>query len=406
MKIMNIIKVAMFSLGKNKMRSFLTMLGIVIGVAAVIAMLAVGQGAREAIQTQIQKLGTNMIIIFPSSIFQSGVSTGAGTSVKLTAADADAISAECPSVEYVSPTIRTSAQVIYKNSNWRTQIQGGNTSYFYIRNWSLKQGNYFSENDIKSSANVCVIGQTVVQNLFGNNINPIGKLIRVNNLPFKIIGTLQPKGQTAMGNDQDDIIIAPFTTVQKKILGWTWVNVILASARSSGSINDAEQQITEVLRARHQLQPWQQNDFTVRTQTDIATTAESTSRVLTILLASIASVSLFVGGIGIMNIMLVSVTERTREIGIRMSIGARGRDILYQFLIEAIVLSLLGGIAGVILGVVSSDLISTLAGWATLISAQSIILSFGFAGAVGIFFGFYPARKAALLNPIDALRFE
>ena len=406
MNLMNIIKVAMFSLGKNKMRSFLTMLGIVIGVSAVIAMLAVGQGAREAIQTQIQKLGTNMIIIFPSSVFQGGVSSGAGTSVKLTAADARAITAECPSVEYVSPTIRTSAQVIYKNLNWRTQIQGGNTSYFHIRNWSLKQGNYFSENDIKSSANVCVIGQTVVQNLFGNNVSPIGKLIRVNNLPFKVIGILQSKGQTAMGNDQDDIIIAPFTTVQKKILGWTWVNVILASARSSGSINDAEQQITEVLRARHHLQPWQQNDFTVRTQTDIATTAESTSRVLTILLASIASVSLFVGGIGIMNIMLVSVTERTREIGIRMSIGARGKDILYQFLIEAIVLSLFGGIIGVILGVVASDLISSLAGWATLISAQSIILSFGFAGAVGIFFGFYPARKAALLNPIDALRFE
>ena len=406
MKISNVLKVAMFSLGRNKMRSFLTMLGIVIGVAAVIAMLAVGQGAKQAIQTQIQKLGTNMIIVFPSAVSQGGVSSGAGTSIKLTAQDADAISAECPSVEYVSPTIRTSAQVIYKNMNWRTEIQGGNTSYFYIRNWSLQQGNYFSENDIKSSANVCVIGQTVLKNIFPGNINPIGKLIRVNNLPFKVIGILQAKGQTAMGNDQDDIIIAPFTTVQKKMLGWTWVNVILASARSSADLSDAEQQITEVLRARHHLKQREPDDFTVRTQTDIATTAESTSGVLTVLLASIASVSLFVGGIGIMNIMLVSVTERTREIGIRMSIGARGKDILYQFLIEAVVLSLFGGIAGVILGIISSDLISTLAGWATLISVQSVILSFGFAGAVGIFFGFYPARKAALLNPIDALRYE
>ncbi len=406
MNILNVIKVAILSLGRNKMRSFLTMLGIIIGVAAVIAMLAVGQGAKSAIQTQIQSLGTNMIIVFPSAVSQGGVSTGAGTSIKLTPEDAAAIANECPSVEYVSPVIHTSAQTIYKNMNWRTEIQAGNTNYFQIRNWTLQSGNFFNENDIKSDANVCLLGQTVVQNLFGTSVNPVGQLIRINNLPFKVIGVLNAKGQTAMGNDQDDIIIAPFTTVQTKMLGWTWVNVILASAQSSAAINDAEQQITEVLRSRHHLQTWEPNDFTVRTQTDIATAAESTSRVLTILLASIASVSLIVGGIGIMNIMLVSVTERTREIGIRMSIGARGKDILYQFLIEAIMLSLLGGLIGVLLGITASDLISSIAKWTTLISPESIILSFGFSGAVGVFFGFYPARKAAMLNPIDALRYE
>jgi putative ABC transport system permease protein len=369
-------------------------------------MLAIGQGAKFAVESQIASLGTNMLLVFPGATMQGGVSSGAGTNIRLTEEDAVALKEQCPAVAYISPVVRTGEQIVFGDVNWRTSIQGVIPEYFNIRDWPLETGNYFTDSDVRGSTKVCVIGQTIVKNLFGDDVDPIGQTIRIRKLPFKVVGTLKAKGQNSMGQDQDDIIIAPMTTVQKKLLRWTWIAMITASAQTQNQIYEAQQQMREVLRTRHKLLPWENDDFTIRNQTDIASTAEATSAVMTILLASIASVSLIVGGIGIMNIMLVSVTERTREIGIRMSIGARSRDILYQFLIEAIVLSIFGGVIGVGLGMLASELISSLAGWPTLIGPESIILSFGFAGAIGIFFGFYPARKAALLNPIDALRYE
>jgi len=382
------------------------MLGIIIGVAAVIAMLAIGQGARYVVESQIASLGTNVLIIFPFASSQGGVRWEAGTSIRLTQDDAEAIREQCPAVQYVSPTVRSGEQIVAGNLNWRTRVEGVLPEYLLIRDWPLASGNSFTDTDVRGATKVCVIGQTVAKNLFGENADPVGQTIRIRKQPFKVVGVLTAKGQNAMGQDQDDIIYAPFTTVQKKILGIWWINMITVSAVSQASIYDAQNQITELLRSRHKLLPWEENDFTVRNQTDIASTLDATSRTMTILLAAVASVSLIVGGIGIMNIMLVSVTERTREIGIRMSIGARSRDILYQFLIEAIVLSLLGGLIGVGLGVASSHLISSTAGWPVLVSGFSIGLATVFAAAIGIFFGFYPARKASLLNPIDALRYE
>lgn len=406
MNLPNILKVAFRSLGRNKLRSFLTMLGIIIGVAAVIAMLAIGQGARFVVQSQIASLGTNVLIVFPFAASQGGVRLEAGTSVRLTEDDANAIREQCPAVQYVSPTVRAGEQVIAGNLNWRTRVEGVLPELLLIRDWELETGSMFTDSDVRGATKVCVIGQTVARNLFGENADPVGQVIRIRKQPFKVLGVLKAKGQNALGQDQDDIIFAPFSTVQKKLLGITWVNSIVVSAVSQAAIYEAQNQITELLRTRHKLLPWEENDFTVRNQTDIASTFEATSRTMTILLAAVASVSLIVGGIGIMNIMLVSVTERTREIGIRMSVGARSRDILYQFLIEAIVLSLFGGLIGVGLGVVSSHLISSTAGWPVLVSGFSVGLSSLFAAAIGIFFGFYPARKASLLNPIDALRYE
>jgi putative ABC transport system permease protein len=405
MNILNILKVAMRSLNRNKLRSFLTMLGIIIGVAAVIAMMAVGRGAQNRIEEQIATLGTNVLMIFPGSSNQGGVRGGMGSMSTLTPDDLEAIKTQCPAVQLISPAIRTGGQVVFADNNWATQVMGGTAEYFSIRNWPVSSGQYFTEADIRGATKVCVLGQTVVDNLFKGG-DCIGAVIRIKKLPFKVVGVLAMKGQSAQGSDQDDIIIAPYTTVQKKLMGVTFLGTMLASAVSDDAMNEAQSQITQLLRSRHKIQAWDDNDFTVRSQTEIANAAESTTQVLTILLASIASISLLVGGIGIMNIMLVSVTERTREIGIRMSIGARGRDILFQFLIEAMVLSLLGGTIGVILGVTSSKLISALAGWPTVVSAMSVGMAFIFSAAVGIFFGFYPARKAALLNPIDALRYE
>jgi putative ABC transport system permease protein len=406
MNVLNVLKVASRSLGRNKLRSFLTMLGIIIGVAAVIAMLAIGQGARYTVESQIASLGTNMLIVFPFASSQGGVRFEAGTSIRLTEDDAAAIQDQCPAAQYISPFVRSSEQVVAGDVNWRTQIQGVLAEYLTIRDWPLESGNVFTDSDVRAATKVCILGQTVVKNLFGDNADPVGQTIRIRRQPFKVIGVLIGKGQSATGQDQDDFIIAPFSTVQKKILGITWVNTIYVSAVSQAAIYDAQNQITDLLRSRHRLLPWEDNDFTVRNQTDIASTAESTSKTLTVLLAAIASVSLIVGGIGIMNIMLVSVTERTREIGIRMSIGARSRDILFQFLIEATVLSLFGGLLGVGLGVGSSYIISSTAGWPVLVSGFSVGLSSFFAAAIGVFFGFYPARKASLLNPIDALRYE
>ncbi len=405
MKIVNILVSAFRALQRNKLRSFLTMLGIIIGVGAVIAMLAIGQGAEYSVKQQIAALGTNVIMVFPGAQQTGGVRISAGSAVTLTEEDAAAISKECPAVEYISPGSMAAGQIIAGNLNWSTSIQGVGVDYLTIREWPLAYGEFFTDQDVKSAAKVCVVGQTVADNLFPDS-SPVDQTIRIRNVPFKVTGVLLKKGQNALGQDQDDIIIAPYTTVIRRLSHWPNLRFILVSAASMNEMTTAQSQITDLLRMRHKIQPTDADDFTIRNQTDLAATATATTEILTILLASIASVSLLVGGIGIMNIMLVSVTERTREIGIRMSIGARSRDILTQFLIEALVLSLVGGITGIILGIVGSSVISNLAHWPTIVTAFSIALSFGFSIAIGIFFGYYPARKAAMLNPIDALRYE
>ena len=405
MKILNILLSAFRALRRNKMRSFLTMLGIIIGVGAVIAMLAIGQGAEYSVKEQIAALGTNVLMVYPGAQQQAGVRTAAGSSVTLTEDDAQAIARECPAVQYISPGAFAGGQIIAGNLNWSTAIQGVGADYLEIRQWPVEYGDFFTDQDVKAAAKVCILGKTVADNLFPES-SPVDQTIRIRSVPFKVVGVLTRKGQNANGQDQDDLILAPYTTVIRRLSHWSNLRFILVSATSLNDIATAQTQISELLRMRHKIQPYEPDDFTIRNQTDLAATATATTQILTILLASIASVSLLVGGIGIMNIMLVSVTERTREIGIRMSIGARARDILTQFLIEALVLSLLGGITGIVLGVVGSSVISSLAKWPTIITAFSIILSFGFSIAIGIFFGFYPARKAAMLNPIDALRYE
>jgi putative ABC transport system permease protein len=405
MKIRNILLSAFRALQRNKMRSFLTMLGIIIGVGAVIAMLAIGQGAEFSVEQQINALGTNVLIVLPGTQQTGGVRVGAGSSTTLTEDDALAIQKECPAVALVSPGTRSGGQVIAGNLNWATSTEGTGSDYLEIRKWNIEYGDFYTDQDIKSAAKVCVLGKTVADNLFPEG-SPVGQNIRIRNVPFRVSGVLEKKGQNAMGQDQDDIILAPYTTVARRLTWYPFLRQILVSATDQANIPTAQNQISELLRMRHKIAPYDQDDFTIRNQADLATAATATTDILTVLLASIASVSLLVGGIGIMNIMLVSVTERTREIGIRMSVGARGKDILTQFLIEALVLSLLGGIVGILLGTIGSSVISGIAKWPTIITAFSIILSFGFSIAIGIFFGFYPARKAALLNPIDALRYE
>jgi putative ABC transport system permease protein len=405
MKIANILISAFRALARNKMRSFLTMLGIIIGVGAVIAMLAIGQGAEYSVQQQINALGTNVLIILPGNQQAGGISVGAGTATTLTEDDAEALLSDCPAVAFMSPGTRSGGQVIAGNLNWATGIEGTGADYLEIRQWRIAYGDFYTDQDVKSATKVCVLGKTVADNLFPDT-SPIDQTLRIRHVPFKVIGVLERKGQNAMGQDQDDVILAPYTTVKRRLTWYPYLRQILISATSPANIPVAQQQITDVLRMRHKIAPYAPDDFTIRNQADLAATATKTTDILTILLASIASVSLLVGGIGIMNIMLVSVTERTREIGIRMSVGARSRDILTQFLIEALVLSLLGGIVGILFGVSGSKVISGIANWPTIITAFSIILSFGFSFAIGIFFGFYPARKAAMLNPIDALRYE
>lgn len=405
MRFFEILRIAFDALLRNKMRSLLTMLGIIIGVGAVIAMVAIGQGAQVSVEAQISSLGSNILLVFPGSTSRGGVMGGAGSGTTLTEEDQQAVKEQCPAVAYVSPQVRMGAQIVYGDNNWSTSIQGGTVDFFSIRDWRLDKGDFFSDQDVRAATKVCLIGQTIVDQLFQSS-DPIGQTIRVGNIPIRVIGTLKSKGQNAMGQDQDDLIIMPYTTLQKRLMGHTHSWGFLASAVTKAQIPIAQEQITDLLRMRHKLGPTDDNDFTIRTQTEIADAQSATTKIMTTLLASIASVSLLVGGIGIMNIMLVSVTERTREIGIRMSIGARKRDILTQFLMEAIVMSLLGGIIGITFGVVGSGIISKLAGWPTFVTANSIVLAVFFSMAVGVFFGYYPARKASSLHPIDALRYE
>jgi putative ABC transport system permease protein len=400
-----ILKVAYRALTRNKMRSSLTMLGIIIGVGAVIAMVGIGQGAKRMIDVQIASLGDNLLTVFSGSHFHRGVRGGAGTITNLTDEDAKAIIENCPAVLRVSPRVRTGAQIVAGNLNWATSVEGYSPDFVHIRSWPVASGTFFTQQDVRGATKVCVLGKTIVDNLFPGQ-DPVGQIIRINKLPFRVLGVLSSKGQNAFGRDQDDVVIVPYTTAQKKIMGITHVSYIMASATDRTKIDLAEKQITQLLRQRHKIPPGEEDDFRVRSQLDIASVAGSTSGIMTILLGAIASVSLIVGGIGIMNIMLVSVTERTREIGIRMAVGAKSRDILTQFLVESVVLCLIGGLIGIALGVLSSQLISGLLHWPIFISAPAVALSFFFAAFVGVFFGFYPARKASLLDPIEALRFE
>ncbi|MFZ1683037.1 MAG: ABC transporter permease [Candidatus Zixiibacteriota bacterium] len=405
MKSFETLRIAIDSLLRNKTRALLTMLGIIIGVAAVVAMMALGKGAKVAIETQITSLGTNILMVRPNFTVMGGVNSGAGAAQSLTLDDIQAIRDQCPSIQYISPTTRTNRQVVAGSLNWQTQIQGGIPEFLKIRDWTLAEGEMYSDADDRSATKVCVIGKTVADELFPDG-GAVGQMIRIGKMPFKVLGTLTPKGQNAMGQDQDDFILAPFSTVQKKIQGVDFVGQIIVSAASKEAIPVAQQQMKDLLRIRHKLQDWQDDDFTIMTQTDIAQTLSSTANTMTALLASVAGVSLVVGGIGIMNIMLVSVQERTREIGLRMSIGARRKDILLQFLIESILLSMVGGFLGIALGFEATNLITRFTGWAVLVSGSSVGMAFAFAACVGMFFGYYPARKAARLSPIEALRYE
>ncbi|MEA2204151.1 MAG: putative transport system permease protein [Blastocatellia bacterium] len=407
MKLVMIIRVAFRALARNKMRAALTMLGIIIGVSAVIAMVSIGQGAQASVQAQIQSIGTNLLFVSAGAQNAGGVRTGAGDTGTntLTAEDLDAIRREVPSVAMVTPTVNSRSQLVFGNMNWNTSVQGVNEQYPDVRKWSIQSGEFFTDSDVRTAARVIVIGQTIADNLFAG-MDPVGQTVRVMNLPFRVTGVMVRKGQDQQGRDQDDIAFAPFTTVQKKLIGSPRLQIAYVSAVTQDATYTAQQQISDLLRQRHKLTANEPNDFTVRNMTDVAEAANETNNTMTVLLACIAGVSLLVGGIGIMNIMLVSVTERTREIGIRMAIGARSSAVRTQFLIESIVLSLTGGFLGIMLGIVVSLLIPALLGWPTLISTIAIIGSVIFSGAVGIFFGYYPARKAAALDPIEALRYE
>ncbi len=401
-----ILRIAFRALARNKLRSGLTMLGIIIGVAAVIAMVSVGQGAQNQVQQQIAALGTNVLSVSAGSASMHGFRMGSSSVKTLTSDDLDAIRRECPAVIKAAPGVFANGQTVYQNQNWSTRITGTTPEYFDIRMWPMKSGIVFTSDDVESAANVAILGATVVQNLFGEDQEPVGKTVRIKNIPFRVIGVTQSKGQSGTGDDEDDRIHIPYTTAQKKMLGITWLHFITVQAASRDATTVGQQQIETLLRERHHLRADEDDDFSVRNMADVAELADQAGRVMTLLLASIASVSLIVGGIGIMNIMLVSVTERTREIGIRMAIGATESDVQRQFLIEAVVLSLLGGIAGILFGISSSSMISRVLRWPTFISPAAILVAVVFSIAVGVFFGFYPARKAARLDPIEALRYE
>jgi putative ABC transport system permease protein len=404
MKSKTLVKLATQSILKNKMRAALTMLGIIIGVAAVIVMVAVGYGARTRIRAQINNLGTNMIVITPGAAQQAGVSQGAQAFPNLSLKDVDKIRAEAQTVSAVSPVIVSRTAVIGPSGNWRTQINGVDTDFQTIRDWQTSSGDFFTADDVRSIHKVVLLGNTVAQNLFPGQ-DPVGAEIQIRNSVYKVAGVLAPKGQTASGSDSDDVVLMPYTTASATLSGRTFIPQILASTANEQDIPAAQEEIRTLLRESHKVTDGN-DDFTVKNQADLATAAESSTQVMTLLLAAIASISLLVGGIGIMNIMLVSVTERTREIGIRMAIGARGSDVLTQFLVESIVMGILGGVVGLLLGYAGAKVLGHFTGWETVISPIIMIVAVGFSGAVGVFFGYYPARKAAALNPIQALRYE
>ena len=409
-KIVASIRIAFRALKVNRMRSALTMLGIIIGVAAVIAMVGVGAGATARIQEQIQSIGSNLIIVLPGSISSNGVRLGSGAVASLTQDDAKAIAAECPSVALTAPTVRGGVQVVYGNNNWATTAQGVTPDYMTIRDYTMLSGQFFTTQDVDAAAKTAVLGETVAQNLFGDS-DPTGQVVIIKNVPFTVAGVLTPKGQSPTGQDQDDVILLPITTATQKVLGANKANAkavgsLMVQAISPQAMDPAIQEIEALLRERHRILPGLEDDFTIRNLTEVFQAQETSAQVMSILLGAIASVSLIVGGIGIMNIMLVSVTERTREIGLRQAVGAKTRDILLQFLVEAVTLSLLGGIVGIIVGLTASLLISYFAQWSTQVSPLSILLAFVFSALVGVSFGYYPARKAAFLDPIEALRYE
>jgi putative ABC transport system permease protein len=405
MRIAPTFNVAFRALRRNKMRSILTALGIIIGVGAVIAMVGIGNGAKAQVEAQIASLGQNVILIFSGSTTSSGIRTGWGGAGTLKIEDAEAIRREVPDVTGVSEEVVSTTQVAAGNQNWFTRVYGESADYFDIRQWPLADGAPFTAQDVRSANKVCVIGRTTATQIYGNE-DPVGQILRIKEVPFTILGVLTPKGLSTQGVDQDDIVIMPYTSAMKRVSGGTNLRNINVQIGDGQQVEAAQQQIISLLRQRHNIRPGRDDDFTVRNQQEIAEAATETSRVMTVLLGAIAGVSLVVGGIGIMNIMLVSVTERTREIGVRMAVGAHGSDILTQFLIEAVTLSSVGGIIGIVCGIGASRILSIYAHWPTLISISSIAIAFLFSAAVGVFFGFYPARKAAALDPIEALRYE
>jgi putative ABC transport system permease protein len=406
MKLLNLLNIAWKAIVRNKMRTFLTMLGIIIGVAAVISMTAIGQGSKQSIQSQITAMGSNMVMIRPESNVQGGVRQDNGSVQSLTEADITALEKQPEFINGVSPSVSAKSQAINGQFNWSTTVQGVSPAYLTIRNWPIASGIPFDAQDVKAASKVCLVGQTIITNLFPDGGEVLGSDIRFKRIPFKIIGILSKKGVNTFGQDQDDIILAPVTTVQKRITATTYYQNIFASAIDANSTDQAVDEVTRVLRASHKLQKDEADDFTVRSQAELISTFTSTSQILTILLAVISGISLLVGGIGIMNIMYVSVTERTKEIGLRMSLGARGMDILLQFLIEAILISVTGGLIGVALGVGAAALVTGLMHWPTLVTQSSVILSFLVCFVTGVFFGYYPALKASRLDPIEALRYE
>ncbi|MEI6306781.1 MAG: ABC transporter permease [Deltaproteobacteria bacterium] len=408
MDLLQTLKIALRALRTNKMRSFLTMLGIIIGIAAVIAMMAVGSGARQVISQQIASIGSNIILVLPGSTTSGGLRTGTGGAQTLSSDDVKAIMTECPSVELAAPTIRTSGLVVYGNMNWSTVIMGTTPELFDIREWGMTSGRSIGQQDVDGAAKVCLLGQTVAENLFGS-ADPVGKIIRIKKVPFTVIGILERKGQSPQGQDQDDAIFVPLRTAQRNLVRSqipNTVGAVIVKGRSAEVLDKAESEIQSLLNQRHRISNSKEPDYSTRNLSEILAVAEQSSKAMSLLLGAVASISLVVGGIGIMNIMLVSVTERTREIGIRMAIGARRNDILLQFMTEAVLLTMIGGLLGIILGGIGATVVSRILSWPTLISIESITIAFFFSGAVGIFFGFYPAKKAAGLNPIDALRYE
>jgi putative ABC transport system permease protein len=406
MNVVNLIRIALRALQRNKLRAFLTMLGIIIGVGAVIAMVAIGQGSKKSIQDQLSSMGSNMITIRPNSNVVAGARLESGSVQTLKIEDVRALQKQAQYISAISPAASARGQAINGALNWPTSIQGVSPQYLDIRSWTMKEGVAFTDADVASAAKVCLLGQTVVNNLFPEGEDPVGKIIRFNKIPFRVIGVLAQKGENAFGQDQDDIILTPYSTVQERILSTIYFQNIYVSALNEQVTDAATDEITQILRASHRLKPSDTDDFAVRTQAELINTFSSTSQLLTVLLTAIAGISLVIGGIGIMNVMYISVTERTREIGLRMAIGARGIDILFQFLIEAILISITGGLIGVLLGIVASRLVTTFLSWPTLISESSIVLSFLVCAFTGVFFGYYPAQKASRLDPIEALRYE